>query len=602
MLGLLWFSAGNLKAEEIQYDAFNIVTSPGENASTEMNINYHTHNEVTSLEYTLATDSAYLNKQIITGELREFESLSTPEHLVELDFTKRNIVSVYLENLTPGTEYRYRINKGDGTYTADYTFQTADLSPNTSFLFVTDGHVWSSPDVKYDTVITKALQMDPSLGFVLTTGDMVDKGGNSSYWENLFTGTTNLAHLPMIGTPGNHEYYHYGVGETDARYFNAFFNSPKNGPAKFLNSTSFFVYNNVLFVQLDTVKKNNMDEQIKWFEDVVENNPAEYIVVGAHKPFDGYAESWFPVFERYAVDLVLTGHSHNHRWQPNQYLGSAASDANLGVTYLTGDGAGDKSDTGTGYLFQITGDVITVTRYDDSGLISVKTLASKRPDTHETLSKEDFMNSLMLTKDDTAFSANFTWSNKAYQNVKKIDFKDNFRGLDQKVYMATPSHTFLNLTGLKHLYEYKYTASVTFSDGTMQTKDFNFDFGANSNPKVTLNDQNPKEATLEWTHDETIPSFKYYEIYLNDQLYKEVSKFDDNFKTTWTLTSLASGKTYDIKLIAYDSWDKPIFDESLSFSTPKAPGCLSGATLPFTILLGLSALASACFLTFRKKA
>jgi hypothetical protein len=468
---------------------------------------------------------------------------------------------------------------------------------------VTDGHVWSSPDsFKYDTVITKALTMDPSLGFVLTTGDMVDRGGNATYWENFFTASTNLSHLPMIGTPGNHEYYHYAVGETDARYFNAFFNSPKNGPAKYLNSTSYFVYNNVLFVQLDTVKKVYMDEQIKWFENVVENNPTKYIVVDAHKPFADYAESWFPVFERYAVDLVLTGHSHTHNWQPNRYQGAPAEDANLGVTYLTGDGAGVKSDTGTGYLFQINGDVISVTRYDDSGIISTKTLASKRPDDYETLSKEDFMNSLALAKDDTAITGRFTWSDKAYKNVKKIDFKDNFRGLDDKAYMATPSHDFLNLTGLKNLYEYKYTAVVTFTDGTTQTKEFNFDFGAKPEPKVTQDNGNPREALLEWIHDETIPSFKYYEIYLNDELYKKVSKFDEVFKTTWLLTSLSPSTDYNVTLIAYDSWNKPIFDESISFTTPKASGCQSGATMPFTILFGLSALASACFLAIRKKA
>ena len=34
-----------------------------------MNINYHTHNKLTSLEYTVANDINYENKTVVTGDL-----------------------------------------------------------------------------------------------------------------------------------------------------------------------------------------------------------------------------------------------------------------------------------------------------------------------------------------------------------------------------------------------------------------------------------------------------------------------------------------------------------------------------------------------------
>ena len=81
--------------------------------------------------------------------------------------------------------------------------------------------------------------MAPNLAFVLHTGDMVDRGGKQSEWDTFFQASTNLRRIPMVGSPGNHEYYHYSTGEYSAKFYNAHFNSPKNGPAELLGSTSF---------------------------------------------------------------------------------------------------------------------------------------------------------------------------------------------------------------------------------------------------------------------------------------------------------------------------------------------------------------------------
>ena len=54
--------------EDVAYDAFNIMTGYGTDASTEVEINYHTRNIYTSVEYTLATDTDFNNVTVVTGE------------------------------------------------------------------------------------------------------------------------------------------------------------------------------------------------------------------------------------------------------------------------------------------------------------------------------------------------------------------------------------------------------------------------------------------------------------------------------------------------------------------------------------------------------
>ena len=101
LIGIICFSTTTIVfGEEIVYDAYYIVTTPGEDASTQMNINYHTHNKLTSLGILLLAISITKIRQLLLV-FSEFEAKDDPTDVgkrVE-DFELHNIVSVYLTGL-----------------------------------------------------------------------------------------------------------------------------------------------------------------------------------------------------------------------------------------------------------------------------------------------------------------------------------------------------------------------------------------------------------------------------------------------------------------------------------------------------------------------
>ena len=62
-----------------------------------------------------------------------------------------------------------------------------------------------------------------------------------------------------------------------------------------------------------------LDQQTRWLEQSLKNSPARWNIVVTHQPVFTCARpedteplklNWKPLFERYAVDLVLQGHDH----------------------------------------------------------------------------------------------------------------------------------------------------------------------------------------------------------------------------------------------------------------------------------------------------
>lgn len=605
--------------EEVIYDAYNIVTSPGEDASTQMNVSYHTHNDLTSLEYTLASDINYENKKVVTGDTVAFEAKNDPSTYtyVEEEFELRNIVSVYLTDLTPGTEYRYRINKGNNTYSEDYTFKTADGGKETTFLFVTDAHThkFSSQEETekyfyYDReVVPRALQKAPNLAFILHAGDMVDRGGKQSEWDNFFEGSTHLKHLPIAGTPGNHEYYHYSTGEINAKFYNAHFNNPKNGPDYHLNSTYYFIYNDILFIQLDTVGKMYLTKQMEWFEEVVSTHPTKYIIVTAHKPFQDYAEDFFYLFEQFSVDLVLTGHTHSHNYRSNYTFSKReyAEDPNLGVTYLTGYGSGVKSVTdGYGYLITVKNDKIQIKRFRESAE-TLWELNSKRPDNPEKISNQEFIDSIKFNLDKENEKATLTWTNKAFSNVHKVEIKDNLRTkgtYDTKEYIWTPSKTKIDFANIHDGYQYDFTTTIYFTDGTTHSIAYVFDLDPEANLEVAYDEANPKNATLNFSLKEDLHNLTSYKVFLNDQELDQIYYFSKNYNKPYEFTDLKASTEYTVRFETYNHLNELIYSEVVTFRTAAAPasekGCSFGTLVPYTVFVGMAALAG-CFFVLRRK-
>lgn len=180
--------------------------------------------------------------------------------------------------------------------------------------------------------------------FVLHLGDMVQMAQKSYDWQEYFFDPLKekkiTPEIPFLITQGNHDLHHGQV----AAYFptrRSFANKPSGyyyaltmGPAR--------------WVVLDA---NNKDLwQIYWLEEELKSQTADrqpFVIVAVHIP--PFIEFWdrqawqegenewslhvernmVPLFEKYGVDLVLSGHQHNYQ-----------RGSRNGVTYVISGGGG----------------------------------------------------------------------------------------------------------------------------------------------------------------------------------------------------------------------------------------------------------------------
>jgi len=130
-----------------------------------------------------------------------------------------------------------------------------------------------------------------------------------------------------MATPGNHEHYDPVVrGKRDLnRYWRAGFTLPAEGPAG-VEGTAYSVdCQGVRFIVVnsDEMVRNEVmaRAQTEWVEGLLSNNPCKWTVVAFHHPVYSTSarrdnkvvrENLKPLFDRYGVDLVLTGHDHTY--------------------------------------------------------------------------------------------------------------------------------------------------------------------------------------------------------------------------------------------------------------------------------------------------
>lgn len=237
-----------------------------------------------------------------------------------------------LTGLETGTRYVYRVRSGTNA-TPVFSFRTAPRR-DTPFAVAwwADNHDGTSI---LRTHLSNALAR--GVDFLAAAGDMVNSGTQLLEWHNRWF--KPLEHLncaqtrPVLLTRGNHD------GEHPLPY--AYSALPGN------EAWFAFDYGNSRFIFLDTEATTGASpEQYAWLVAELsrpETQRAAFRIACFHKPpwanlwnGGGYTgetfvrTDWVPLFERYNVDLTISGHAHNYnRGQSN------------GVTYtITGGGGG----------------------------------------------------------------------------------------------------------------------------------------------------------------------------------------------------------------------------------------------------------------------
>jgi 3',5'-cyclic AMP phosphodiesterase CpdA len=221
--------------------------------------------------------------------------------------------------LKPGTTYYYETAGGSGS------FKTPGDGP---FEFIVFGDTRTRHEM-HQRVIDAMVKTDPE--FVIHTGDLVTDGSDPALWPRFFSIEKELLkRAPFFPVLGNHE--------RNTPQFYDFFDVKRAYYA--------FDWGNVHFTLLNTELNGIEDreafwqEQTRWLEaDLKASQKADLRIAVFHQPpftavkrrqTDGKkVREWVPLFEKYKVAAVFSGHDHNYQHH-----------AKNGVHYIVTGGGG----------------------------------------------------------------------------------------------------------------------------------------------------------------------------------------------------------------------------------------------------------------------
>lgn len=485
-----------------------ITTSIGEN-ETSMGINYHCSEESSYVQYSTTTaftkDTTLTQDAVSTLWSKEVDSSDS-----NTGFEERYVSRVNLTNLQENTQYYYRVVAGSST-SSTYSFKTHSASStNANILFATDIHAaeGSYSPTRPNKMMENVRNNVRNINLMVLTGDQVDRGGYQSHWDSYYSGMQIYKNIAVAAIPGNHEYYHTSGGEyVSPEFFNQFYNNPQNGATERLNSSYYFKYGNILFIMIDTINQKYLSEQKEWFRNAVENNPAQWIIVGSHaNAITGgwyshdskwMATNWGPLFEEYQVDLLISGHEHVFIRKNLMYKNEVNSD--LGVSYYVSpaaqhkqyaikDAYKDQVDTydnvnykvntitvsSTKLTVQVYSEDGTKTKNSKTGELLTFDLLPKRSATVKTQKDSTLLNALKLEYDKENDDANITWNKIFYGNVKKvlIERTANETTTNHDTYVSSEKVVTANIGPIYRDRNYNIKVTLVKADGSTISKDF----------------------------------------------------------------------------------------------------------------------------------
>lgn len=315
----------------------NLTTEP----TTSMAVTWRTGLYVDSgfVQYTLADPSPDLeaNSRIKVAEKTSYLS----------DMNGAHYFSAIMDSLAPGTLYAYRV--GDKNHWSEWAhFKTAN-SADQPLSFIYFGDAQNDLKSMWSRAIRGAFQQMPKADFLLHAGDLVNRKNRDHEWgEWFYAGGWIYQMIPSLATPGNHEYGY----DADGNYvlstlWNPTFTLPENGPSGLKETAYYIDYQNIRVISIDAPRFLKYDHdaliQTQWLESILSNNEQPWTVVTMHYPIystkfgrdnEELRVALQPLFEKYNVDIVLTGHDHTYGRGTNLPIGARLKDALDGPIYV----------------------------------------------------------------------------------------------------------------------------------------------------------------------------------------------------------------------------------------------------------------------------
>ncbi len=278
----------------------------------------------------------------------------------------------HITGLQPGTKYHYRVaDATNGVYGAG-SFLTAPEVNASSVKFLAFGDTRSAPIAMEGVIqeMRKVYAVDHAYqGINIQAGDWVSSDAESSWTAQWFNANSQtallLAEQPINGVKGNHE-NSSGYSKYFPKYYPFPYVNPgqKPGdPASLNNLYWSFDYGPVHFTVVDQYSPydpgsaqyawvvNDLATTTQPWKILVYHEPAW--TAGTHTNNVTTQQVFDPLIQKYAVDLVYSGHNHNYaRCQVKDAVEAAGDSIVPRVPYITNGGGGaglynvDTSNTG----------------------------------------------------------------------------------------------------------------------------------------------------------------------------------------------------------------------------------------------------------------
>ena len=334
-------------------DAYTVIANPGEDASRQIRINWHSDNDngKSHCFYTISTDTAWTKakkakakRELCTAYDSMYSKTPAGENIYENATFIRNTVD--LKKLKPGTKYMFRIgntaNEGDIHY-----FKTAPAEGQWTAAIISDFHAYTPIPARVESAMAMlgTLQQQNKIEFdiILHAGDIIAWGGSYSFWKDLYKESFFKNYL-WAGVNGNHD----NMDRTNKRNTNNFFkyanNNPHNGYKGEKGVCYHFTYGNTLFIMLNNESMRS-DEGLaaaqEWVRKVIksEKNATFVIVMEHYQWFFGTSgktseyKRWKDLFDECGVDLAIGANNHIYA-RTNALLDGKETNGETGTVYL----------------------------------------------------------------------------------------------------------------------------------------------------------------------------------------------------------------------------------------------------------------------------
>ena len=334
-----------------QNSAYTIIANPGENASTEIRLNWHTnlgsgHSYIT---YTKRSDKNWkkairvrANQELCTVFDSIYSKKPNGQDFYEDARFLRNTIA--LQGLKQNSEYKYKLSSSNDNSDIHY-FKTAPKAEKWDMGIIADMHVYAPLPNRQQAAMEMIQQLErvnkKPLDMMLHVGDISAWGGSYSFWPTLYANSTFSKYV-WAGVNGNHDNMTRQNAQSN-KFFKNVNNNPTNGYEGEIGVSYYFVYGNALFVMLNNEAMKSTEELVKaqeWTKEVIKNNPAKYIIVLSHYQWfmgdDGRSSQynrWKELFDECGVDLAISGNNHIYV-RTNALYANQETDGSRGTVYI----------------------------------------------------------------------------------------------------------------------------------------------------------------------------------------------------------------------------------------------------------------------------